>query len=493
MKVLLTMLVLYVGFFSAVYAQSEWGDDIQIFDDISRGMAIDSDTTGNFYAVVGWFDNSYRIYKSTDGGLSWTQKMESTWPGQSITCFDIDVVNCSDSSYLYVYFILDSLDFKVQSYSIPNISYLGTYDIDLSNNEKEWLVAKDINWSDGNIGVGYSVNVDNNPDSTAIYFKYSTDNGVSWTGTTMLASSEDGDWHKVFDICYGYDAYIGQLYFTGSRIGNSGDFDIYYAKLGDFPHPELISSYTGEEIYPNIAVTKTIADTAKIHIVFRREENGDYKIGSFRSRDNGNQWLYQVVFDSAGTENYYPNVDIHPSSTNGDSAFIVTFKTYFSMISNGIRVMEAPDFNTFNIDHGYINNHNTYIADQHLPISMGYYNGQPFIAWTGYIFGTGGSGAYFDRLDFTSNIEEEPILNENTFFKIIRVNNLIKINFSLENETLVKLEIFDISGRSINTLCNSRYCAGNHSVSLNKNIRAGTYFINFNTENINISEKLVVF
>ncbi|HQF42693.1 MAG TPA: T9SS type A sorting domain-containing protein, partial [Ignavibacteriaceae bacterium] len=56
-------------------------------------------------------------------------------------------------------------------------------------------------------------------------------------------------------------------------------------------------------------------------------------------------------------------------------------------------------------------------------------------------------------------------------------NPSTKINFSLAVDSKIKLTIYNLLGQVVNTLINSNYTAGNHTVSFNANgLNSGIYF-----------------
>lgn len=71
--------------------------------------------------------------------------------------------------------------------------------------------------------------------------------------------------------------------------------------------------------------------------------------------------------------------------------------------------------------------------------------------------------------------------------------NQTTIAFSLDQSSVVALNIYDVNGRLIKTLTNTQHAAGEHSFSLETaTLPSGVYYISLQTETIQLSRKMVV-
>ena len=67
------------------------------------------------------------------------------------------------------------------------------------------------------------------------------------------------------------------------------------------------------------------------------------------------------------------------------------------------------------------------------------------------------------------------------------------ISFRLDKRSEVTLEIFTVEGRIVQTLVNSRYLPGNHSIRFDaSSLSSGMYFYRLNTQNQSLTKKLIL-
>ena len=72
-------------------------------------------------------------------------------------------------------------------------------------------------------------------------------------------------------------------------------------------------------------------------------------------------------------------------------------------------------------------------------------------------------------------------------------NPTTKIDFSVDQPSLVNLSVYDLMGRKVTEIVNKRYLQGEHSVSFNAdNLSSGTYIYRLRTERGTISKKLTL-
>ncbi len=71
-------------------------------------------------------------------------------------------------------------------------------------------------------------------------------------------------------------------------------------------------------------------------------------------------------------------------------------------------------------------------------------------------------------------------------------NNLLNIKITLNSQKLVKVEIYDLSGRLVETVLNSRLPAGETAVNHKLNLSNGVYFVELKTDDTSEFNKLVV-
>lgn len=102
--------------------------------------------------------------------------------------------------------------------------------------------------------------------------------------------------------------------------------------------------------------------------------------------------------------------------------------------------------------------------------------------------------AGFYSIEYEVAAVEEELNDTQSSFSITRLNNEVTMSFSLDIGSIIKINIYDISGRNIMNITNSHHSSGNYSYTWNiknsNNISEGIYFIVFETENEKITKKL---
>ena len=67
------------------------------------------------------------------------------------------------------------------------------------------------------------------------------------------------------------------------------------------------------------------------------------------------------------------------------------------------------------------------------------------------------------------------------------------INFALKNESVVQLNVYNMNGQVVASLVNNSYKQGHHSVNFNAaNLTSGVYYYTLQTENVNITKKMLL-
>jgi len=133
------------------------------------------------------------------------------------------------------------------------------------------------------------------------------------------------------------------------------------------------------------------------------------------------------------------------------------------------------------------------------------------ISWLFFSNSSGNAeGYYFDDVEISlssgmTGVEEEeesPIISEYSYYLQRAfpnpVVNRTMINYSIGNEEFVSLKIYDISGREISTLINTRQTAGNYRVewdgrdNIGSLVSSGTYFYRLSAGGFSAGEKLTI-
>ncbi len=227
----ISLVVLAIGLaFIVQFAQAQWtpAQRLTWTSGWSEWPAQAFDTQGNLH--VFWSDNTtghYELYykKSTDGGTSWTTTKRLTW---------------ASSGFGSVAVAVDSADnIHVVGQNLPpgdgEIYYKKSTDGGAS-----WTANKRLTWNSGSsedpavavdsLGNLHVVWEDYTPGESEIFYKKSTDGGVTWTASQRLtwtpgpsrfpkiASHWSGGLYVVWEESYNGSA---EVYFRKSTIGGS--------------------------------------------------------------------------------------------------------------------------------------------------------------------------------------------------------------------------------------------------------------------------------
>jgi len=103
-----------------------------------------------------------------------------------------------------------------------------------------------------------------------------------------------------------------------------------------------------------------------------------------------------------------------------------------------------------------------------------------------------GNDTYFSHIDEAVSVEE---VNNN--FSINSVfynynNNVISFSFRILNSSFVKLVLYDISGKRVETLINNQMTTGEHNKDFNLNLTNGIYIYRLTVGSNTFSNKLLI-
>jgi len=244
--------------FAAISSQAQWGPVVRLTNDpdssiTSFGMSWCIASSGDFVHVV-WYDNrdgNWEIYykRSTDGGITWE-------PDQRLT---------NDSAYS------------------------GSPSIAVSGNEVHvvWRDNRDGNWE--------------------IYYKRSTDGGLSWFADERLTYEYVYASEPSITVS-GLILHVVWLYYL------NGEMKVYYKRSTDGgltwePDVQLtnyVSSYN-----PSIAVSGT-----NVHVVWNDSRDGNLEIYYKRSTDGGVTWEADTRLTDAILTSSLPSIAVYGSNVH---------------------------------------------------------------------------------------------------------------------------------------------------------------------------------
>ncbi len=268
---------------------------------------------------------------------------------------------------------------------------------------------------------------DNRPGVLNVFYKRSTDGGMSWGTDTPLTFSNFSAWDASTSA-------TGQVVHIAYREYIGGNSEIFYKQSlngGVNWEPAIqLTQDSAESVGPSIAVSGLV-----VHIVWWKNHGGNWEIYYKRSNDGGINWGSDTRLTNNSGNSYFPSITI-----SGSVAHVLwcderdgNFEIYYMRDSTG---------NPIGIQPISIETPNDFQLVQNYP--------NPF--------------------------------NPDT-----------KINFSLPVTGNVKLEIFDILGRSINTIVNEELNAGSYSVNWDaSNYPSGIYFYRLEGSDFIETKKMVL-
>ena len=261
----------------------------------SESPSIAVDSSNNIHVV--WRDFSpgnYEIYykRSTDGGITWSGITRQTWTGSN-TLPPFIAVDSGNGIYL-VY--ADSPKTNLEIY------YKRSTDGGIT-----WSGNKRLTWNSGSskspsIAVDPSNGIhvlwqDYTTGNYEIYYKRSTDGGITWSGITR----------QTWNSSVSYDSSIAADSSNGIHVvwadTKSGNPDIYYRRSIDKGNSwsgiTRLTWNTGASREPSI----TADSGSGIHVGWQDETPGNYEIYYKSSSNGGSTWtgITRLIWNGGGS------------------------------------------------------------------------------------------------------------------------------------------------------------------------------------------------
>ncbi len=368
-------------------------------------------------------------------------------------------------------------------------------------------------------------------DSTSyeVYYKHSTDGGISWGTDTMLTNAINGSYHYPTIASSGSNIHV--VWFDW----RSGDAEIYYKNSLDGGYTwssDLgISNTAGKSFVPVVAVSGS-----NVHVSWYDSTNGNWEIYYNRSNDNGLSWGASTRLTNNTAESKWPSISVSGSIVhvawadrrNGQ------FKTYYKRSTDGgtswlsdvalqtkknsIGYYQCLATNGLNVHIVYQGLHDIFYrtsinngASWGTELALTTNNSAstyPSIA----VSGTTLHALFQDDRDGNLEIYYKQKLNGATGpLRITNTNSGIpnvyslsqnypnpfnpstKIKFALPNSSIAKLVVFDALGREMETLVNEQLNAGTYEAvwSANK-FSSGVYFYTLTTSEFTQTNKMIL-
>jgi hypothetical protein len=165
---------------------------------------------------------------------------------------------------------------------------------------------------------------DNRDGNWEIYYKRSTDGGVSWGADTRLTNNPAESYNPSVSV----SGTVVHVVWFDNRDGN---YEIYYKRSTDggisWGTDTRLTSNFAESLHPSVTVSGSV-----VHVVWHDNRDGNLEIYYKRSADGGVSWGTDTRLTSNSTESLHPSITVSGSVVhvvwfdNRDGNFEIYYK-----------------------------------------------------------------------------------------------------------------------------------------------------------------------
>ncbi|OFY48825.1 MAG: hypothetical protein A2W85_14215 [Bacteroidetes bacterium GWF2_41_31] len=245
-------------------------------------------------------DGNYEIYfkRSTDAGVSWGEDTRLT---NSAYSYD----PCITIKGSVVHIVWQELhDGYYEIYYIRSTDGGVSWDADtrLTTNTSD-------SWNPSIAANGSLVHVvweDERQGNSEIYYKNSTDGGVTWGADTRLTTNPYDSWNPSVTVS-------GLLVHVAWYDFRDGNWEIYYKRSADggvsWGTDTRMTNNSHVSRYPCLASSGSV-----VHLVWHDDRDGNYEAYYKRSEDDGTSWSADTRVTNDAANSMFPSIAISAST-----------------------------------------------------------------------------------------------------------------------------------------------------------------------------------
>jgi len=271
---------------------------------ISESPVLAIDSQGHLHAA--WTDDTtghFEVYyeKSTNGGAAWTAKKRLTSASATYASVDI-AVDTADNIH-----IVWGDNQSSEVYYKKSTDGGGT-----------WTASKRLTWNSGSssdpaisvdsLGNIHVVWEETAPGNQEVYYKRSTDGGLTWTASRRLTWSAEPSWYP--DIA---SHWSGWLYVVWEDLEKWSYYKIYFRRgtIGGtaWSATQKVTWSSGNSYIPALAVDFS----GVLHLVWHGDTPGNLEIYYRNSTDGGASWSAAQRITWNSSQSYNPNLSVDSS------------------------------------------------------------------------------------------------------------------------------------------------------------------------------------
>ena len=462
-----------------IITYTQWQPDFRLTNSAGSSSTSNNNSwsiaaSGNVVHVV-WYDNrdgNYEIYykRSSDGGSSWGTDTRLT--NNSSLSYNSSV-SLSGSTVHIVW--QDNRDGNHEIYlkrsTDEGLSW-GT-DTRLTNNSS---VSNNPVVSVAGTAL-HLVWYDNRDGSYEIYYKRSTDNGVSWGADTRLTNNSFSNTPSI--------SVSGSLIHVVWQDFRDSDDEIYYKRSTDggvsWGADTRLTNNTGESLYPAVSVSGSA-----VNVVWRDDRDGNTEIYYKRSTDGGVSWGTDTRLTNNSSLSSLPSIIV-----SGSAGHVVwhddrdgNYEIYYKRSSDGgvswgadTRLTNNSSFSgyaSFSLSGSAV--HVVWLDSRDGNDEI-YYKRDP-------------NGNVVGITNINSEMPREFILEQNYPNPFNPTTNL---EFRIADFGFVNLTIYDAMGRTVETLQNGDMKPGVYEAEWNaSSYPSGVYFYRLSSGSFTETKKMLL-